>query len=413
MQVNPSTAPTLNSSPPRKKTLKDYFRHFSPAWFAVNMGTGVISSLFHNYPYGGDTRTMNAFALAFFFLNLFLFLIFLTLSISCYILFPPIWKMILNHPVQSLYLGCFPMGATTLITAALVVVSEYWKFGGTPFVYVLWSFWWLDAILSFLCCYGIVYVMATRHEHSMSTLTPVWLLPVVTLIVCSSTGQLLAQALIKIHLPHAFLTMGVSIVMVVIGIGLALMILTVYVRRLIIDGLPNIDMIISSFFPLGPCGQAGYSLLIAGQNFKETLPWGSGTVLGDELSGRILNVMCLFAAFVLWCLGLWWLFLALIAIADMLVRGRRIPFKLAFWGLVFPNGVQALLTMQLAVALDATLFRVLGSIYGAAVLFIWSALAIPTVIQVFNTSIFHAPYLDDDLTPLTTKVRDDNEQKMG
>lgn len=74
-------------------------------------------------------------------------------------MFPRIWHAILHHPVQSLYLGCFPMGAATLITVGITVVSQYWGFGGTAFVYVLWAFWWLDAILSFLCCFGLVYVM--------------------------------------------------------------------------------------------------------------------------------------------------------------------------------------------------------------------------------------------------------------
>lgn len=134
-------------------------RHFSPAWFAVNMGTGVIGALFHSFPYGGESRVMNGFALAFFFLNIILFIIFLVLSTACYIMFPRIWGSMLHHPVQSLYLGCFPMGADTLITVGIVVVSQYWGFGGTTFVYVLWGFWWLDAVLSFLCCFGLIYIM--------------------------------------------------------------------------------------------------------------------------------------------------------------------------------------------------------------------------------------------------------------
>lgn len=171
----------------------------------------------------------------------------------------------------------------------------------------------------------------------MATFTPLWLLPVITLIVCSTTGQLLAETLISIHLPHAFLTMGVSIVMVVIGGCLALMILTVYISRILIDGFPDIDVIISSFIPLGACSQAGYSLLLLGQNLKATMPSGAGSVTGDELSGRILSVCCFFTSFSLWSLGIWWLFMAFIVIADMLLRGYRIPFNLAFWGLVFPN----------------------------------------------------------------------------
>lgn len=132
--------------------------NFSPAWFAVNTGTGVISSLFHDFPYRGNSKIMNVFALAFFLLNILLFSAFFALSVACYIMFPHTWRSILHHPVQSFYLSYFPMGAATLITVGTTVVSQYWGFGGTTFVYILWAFWWLDAILSCLCCFGLIYV---------------------------------------------------------------------------------------------------------------------------------------------------------------------------------------------------------------------------------------------------------------
>lgn len=175
------------------------------------------------------------------------------------------------------------------------------------------------------------------HQHSMSTFTAVWLLPIVTLIVASSTGQLLATALIPHSLSHAEITMGFALVMVAIGISLSLMILTVYLRRLLIDGLPDVGAIISCFLPLGPCGQAGYSLLLAGENFKRILPRGAGTVLADELAGRVLNIICFLGAVFLWCMSLWWLGSALTAIVHTIVRGDKLTFKLPFWGLVFPN----------------------------------------------------------------------------
>lgn len=31
-----------------------------------------------------------------------------------------VWGLMLNHPAQSLFIGCFPMGAATLINGALV-----------------------------------------------------------------------------------------------------------------------------------------------------------------------------------------------------------------------------------------------------------------------------------------------------
>jgi len=123
------------------------------------MGTGVVSALLHSFPYGQGSKVLNGFALAFFFLNLALFCVFLILTISRYVMFPRVWGLMLKHPVQSLYLGCFPMGAVTLINTGLTIVNQYYNFGGKPLLYILWCFWWLDVILSFSCCFGLVYVM--------------------------------------------------------------------------------------------------------------------------------------------------------------------------------------------------------------------------------------------------------------
>ncbi len=63
------------------------------------------------------------------------------------------------HPVQSLFTGTFPMGAITILNIAVSLIHEDYGFGGKPFLYVLWAFWWLDVISSFLCCFGVMHFM--------------------------------------------------------------------------------------------------------------------------------------------------------------------------------------------------------------------------------------------------------------
>ena len=82
-------------------------------------------------------------------------------------------------------------------------------------------------------------------------MTAVWLLPVVTLVVASSTGGLLAKALHPHSVASALLTTAFSFVMVLIGLSLALMIITVYLLRLITYGTPDITLILSAFIVLG------------------------------------------------------------------------------------------------------------------------------------------------------------------
>lgn len=122
-------------------------------------GTGAVSILWHNYPYANDSRTFSVFTYIFFFLNLTLFVVFNTLSLARYVLFPETWSIMIRHPVQSLYLGCYPMGATTLINIAVGLIYQEHGFGGKPFLYFLWATWWLVVALSFLSAFALVHIM--------------------------------------------------------------------------------------------------------------------------------------------------------------------------------------------------------------------------------------------------------------
>lgn len=76
-------------------------------WFAVNMGTGIVSILIHNLPY--NAPWLQYISYIFFGLNVLLFGIFSGMSVARYALYPEIWWAMISHPGQSLFLGCFPM----------------------------------------------------------------------------------------------------------------------------------------------------------------------------------------------------------------------------------------------------------------------------------------------------------------
>jgi tellurite resistance protein TehA-like permease len=168
-------------------------------------------------------------------------------------------------------------------------------------------------------------------------MTTVWLLPVVTLVVAASSGGVLAEALQKYSSIHALITNTTAVFLVVIGLSLALMMLTTYLLRLIIYGLPSGPTVLSVFLPLGPTGQAGFAVLLIGQNFKSLLPFQDGSdFLRSNTSGDIIYNFCVCISFLLWCVASMWIVYALLAVQHV-VRGGRFPFKLPWWGLVFPN----------------------------------------------------------------------------
>ncbi|KAJ4002023.1 voltage-dependent anion channel [Lentinula boryana] len=372
----------------RVRPLKDVIRNFTPAWFAAIMGTGSISLLFHAFPYGNETQTFIIFTLIFFFLNLTLFILFCAITITRYIMFPDIWGLMIRHPAQSLFTGTFPMGACTLLSIAVSLISEKYRFGGKAFLYAMWGLWWLDVAISIICCWGMVHIMETSQKHSLQSMTAVWLLPVVTLIVASSTGGVLSSVLQEYDPGYALFTQISSVFL-----------------RLIIIGVPQGGNVLSVFLPLGPTGQAGYSIILAGQYFKEALPLrhGGSTFMNDPSTGNILYVVCICGAFILWALASMWMVFALIAVCDEL-RKTRIPFKVNTWGLIFPNGVYANLTIALGSTFDSPFFRIWGAIYAVFTLLLWSFVAVKTVQLVHNRSIFEAPCLQE--LNLTESVTD-------
>ncbi|KAI0694001.1 voltage-dependent anion channel [Cerioporus squamosus] len=387
----------MNTLPanPNRKSLKDCVRHFTPAWFAAIMGTGSISILFHNFPYATESKLIVVLTYIFFFLNLALFIIFNALTAARYILFPDIWSIMLRHPTQSLFIGTYPMGAATLISVAVGLIYEG-GFGGQAFLYSMWALWWLDVAISLVCTFAIVHIMKTRHEHALQRMTAVWLLPVVTLIVASSTGGVLAAPLAKYSASHSLLTYTASAVIVFMGLGLAFMILTMYLLRLIVHGVPPGPGVLSVFMPLGPMGQAGYSLLLIGQGLQSALPlkYGGSTILRQEHAGEIISVLSICVAVALWSLATMWLIYAVLAVLES-TREVRLPFKQAFWGLIFPNGVYANLTIQLYRELDSPFFRVWGAIHSAGTLALWTWVFVRTLTLVRNGAIFESPCLED------------------
>lgn len=88
--------------------------NLTPSWFSVNMGTGIASILLHNLPY--NAVSLYWISVAVFCLNVALFLLFLAISIARYTMFPGLWTAMVNHPVQSLFLG---MLATPMMLRAV------------------------------------------------------------------------------------------------------------------------------------------------------------------------------------------------------------------------------------------------------------------------------------------------------
>jgi hypothetical protein len=163
-------------------------------------------------------------------------------------------------------------------------------------------------------------------------------LPAATLIKASIIGGMLVFPLQEFSSTHALVTLAFSITMLTIDLSLAFMMLTMYLLRLVVHGLPTGATVLSVFFPLSPTSQAGYSFLLIGRSFSSLPPlyFGDSGLLASRSAGDTINVVCICLAFILWSLAVMWMLFALLAVQEVL-RQTRFPFRVPHWGLIFPN----------------------------------------------------------------------------
>lgn len=134
----------------------------------------------------------------------------------------------MNHSVQSLFLGTFAMGFATIGDGVVSLLSSFhltfltfrrlqvlfaYPAFGERFAMLAWACWWIDSVISMTICIGLPFMMFvspsslhsmspnsrlcrfTRQVHSVPNVTGVWLLPVVSPIVAAAAGGIVADIL--------------------------------------------------------------------------------------------------------------------------------------------------------------------------------------------------------------------------
>lgn len=118
------------------------------------MGTGIVSTLLYTLPYNG--RWLQWIAIVIFALNVVLFSAGCILSIIRYAMYPQTFRAALSHPVQSMFLGTFPMGLSMIIDMISLVCVPAW---GIWAEYVAWSLWIVNVAIAVLCALSLPFLL--------------------------------------------------------------------------------------------------------------------------------------------------------------------------------------------------------------------------------------------------------------
>lgn len=311
----------------------EIIRQFTPNWFAVTMGTGIVAIVLAQFP---QLPLLFGIGQALWLLNIALFALFSVLYGARWVLHFEGARRILDHPGMSMFLGCIPMGLGTIINGFLVFGIP--AIGDTAIHIAEWL-WWIDAALALACGLGVPFLMFTRQSHAIEQMTAIWLLPVVAAEVTAASGGLLLP-----HLSDSASQLNILVTsygLWACSVPLAMSLIVILVLRMAVHKLPQADMAASSWLALGPIGTGALGMLLFAQQGPAVLAANGLGAYADAVGGASL-----LAGVLLWGYGVWWV--AMAAMITLRYFRGHVPFNLGWWGYVFPLGVFAVATMRLA-----------------------------------------------------------------
>jgi C4-dicarboxylate transporter/malic acid transport protein len=359
--------------------VREIVRQFTPNWFTVTMGTGILALALNQAPFA--TPSLHLLAESLWMINIGLFSIFAMLYAARWLLFPHEARLIFRHSVMSMFFGAVPMGLATIINGFLAFGVARW---GETAVSVAETLWWVDAAMAAVCGVGVPFLMFTRQDHRMEKITAIWLLPVVAAGVSASSAGLLVPYLAD---PQAALEMLVlGYVLWAASVPLAMSIIVIVVLRLALHKLPDRDMAASGWLPLGPIGTGALGLLLLGADAPHAFAAAGIPGVGEVAAG--IGVI---GGAVLWGYGMWWVGLATLTTVRYLKEGM--PFNLGWWAFTFPLGVYSVASLALARQTHLAFLAGIGGLLVACLAFIWVVVAVRTLHTVWHRYRFVSPCL--------------------
>lgn len=359
--------------------LKHMIRQFTPNWFTVTMGTGVVALLLAELSEFSSWMWQLGAGLWHF--NSLLFVLFSVLYTLRWILFPQEAKQIFKHPTMSLFLGAIPMGLATIINGALQFgISCY----GDSAVQVAEWLWYVDVVLAVLIAWIVPFCMYSIQQHELKAMTAVWLLPIVACEVAASSGGLLLQYLEMNQ--HAVTILLTSYVLWGISVLPAFAILSILMLRLAMHQLPVKEMAMSSWLALGPIGTGALALMLLGQQAPHVL-----AVIQLQQMGEFFQYAGILGSLILLGFGVWWLGIATLTTIRYLQTG--LAFNLGWWALTFPLGVFSFAVLKTGAQMQMQSITLIGTALVTCLIVLWLLVMAKTMQGFYTGTLFFSPCL--------------------
>lgn len=249
------------------------------------------------------------------------------------------------------------------------------------------------------------YLFVTEHEHlTIQGMTTGWILPIFpgklhpmpsssrlveltsSQVMLSGTFASLIAASQPQHHRMAIIVAGVCLK----GLGwmISLMIYSIYMLRLIQNGLPAPDRRPGGFIAVGPPSFTALALI----GLSQALPEDSLYFIQRAGMTDVIRTMAEFVGIFLWGLSAWFFCVTLLSI---LVGVKRMSFKLNWWAFVFPNVGFTIATIRIGESLQSEAVLWFSSVMTILLVATWLFVLVSHIRAVVQRKIM-MPGMDED-----------------
>ncbi|KAL5362106.1 putative malic acid transport protein [Aspergillus floccosus] len=344
----------MQDSPPAHPVARAIW-HFTPQWFLIPQGTGIIAAILHQLHYQFGALPILAKIVWIYTIALLgLFLIAYALRIALY-------RHHVAHELRHniLETSCL---ASIAITATSIVQMASLQYGGSAAL-AIYILWWVATGLSVVALLAIPYVQLKLQPVGIERIPPAILLPVIATLTSAAGGGVVcvsARLSARLQLPALL----VSYLEAGAGFALALAFSAVVLLDHYSHDYPAPEKVFQDMILCGPFGQGGFALQVLGEAVRggAFTGYGSQGVLLSAGAAEPIGFISQFAGLMSWGFASFWWAFAIVSIVHTLAVQpgglRATRFSLASWSLIFPWGVYANSAVQLGKLLDAPAFDV-------------------------------------------------------